>query len=58
MIPYSAVQSLDANPFSYSVLGNDNPHPQTVQEEEYFYEPAAPKRKLKVPPPSPRRSEL
>jgi len=38
------------------VLGNENP-PQTV-EEEYVYEPAGPKRKLKVPPPLPRRSEL
>jgi len=35
------------------VLGNDNP--QSV-EEEYVYEPS--KRKPKVPPPSPRRSEL
>ncbi|KAF8798031.1 hypothetical protein BYT27DRAFT_7203731 [Phlegmacium glaucopus] len=34
-------------------LGNDNP--QSV-EEEYVYEPS--KRKPKVPPPSPRRSEL
>lgn len=35
-------------------LGNDNP--QTV-EEEYIYEPGS-KRKVKVPPPLPRRSEL
>ena len=40
-------------PFLLSALGNDNP--QTV-EEEYLYEPS--KRKAKVPPPSPRRSEL
>jgi len=36
-------------------LGNDNP--QNI-EEEYIYEPASPKRKSKVPPPSSRRSEL
>ena len=39
--------------FLFSVLGNDSP--QNV-EEEYVYEPS--KRKPKVPPPSPRRSEL
>jgi len=37
------------------VLGNENP--QSV-EEEYVYEPAGSKRKPKVPPPLPRRSEL
>lgn len=40
---------------TFSVLGNDNP--QSV-EEEYVYEPAGSKRKPKVPPPLPRRSEL
>jgi hypothetical protein len=39
--------------FPLSVLGNDSP--QSV-EEGYLYEPS--KRKAKVPPPSPRRSEL
>jgi len=40
------------------VLGNDNP--QTAMEEEYRYEPAGARRNVppKVPPPSPRRSEL
>ncbi|KDR81619.1 hypothetical protein GALMADRAFT_239678 [Galerina marginata CBS 339.88] len=36
------------------VLGNGDP--QSAVEEEYVYEPS--KRKPKVPPPSPRRSEL
>ncbi|KAF5315942.1 hypothetical protein D9611_004696 [Ephemerocybe angulata] len=36
------------------VLGNEGP--QAV-EEEYVYEPVG-KRKAKVPPPTPRRSEL
>lgn len=40
---------------SYSALGNDDP--QTV-EDDYVYEPVGAKRKAKVPPPSPRRSEL
>jgi len=39
------------------LLGNENPNPQSF-EEEYVYDPAGPKRKLKVPPPLPRRSEL
>ena len=39
----------------FSALGSDNA--QTV-EEEYIYEPSGPKRKVKVPPPLPRRSEL
>jgi len=38
-----------------SALGNDSP--QHV-EEEYIYEPLGSKRKAKVPPPLPRRSEL
>jgi len=37
------------------VLGNGDP--QSAVEEEYVYEPSS-KRKPKVPPPSPRRSEL
>jgi len=37
------------------LLGNDNP--QHV-EDEYVYEPVGQKRKAKVPPPLPRRSEL
>ncbi|KAF5381120.1 hypothetical protein D9615_003963 [Tricholomella constricta] len=36
-------------------LGNDNP---SHVEDEYVYEPVGSKRKAKVPPPSPRRSEL
>jgi hypothetical protein len=36
-----------------SALGNDNP---TVEEE--YYDPSGVKRKAKVPPPLPRRSEL
>jgi len=39
------------------LLGNENPNPQSF-EEEYIYDPAGSKRKLKVPPPLPRRSEL
>jgi len=39
------------------VLGSENPNPQSY-EEEYIYDPAGPKRKLKVPPPLPPRSEL
>lgn len=39
--------------FASSALGNDSP----AVEEEYFYEPSG-KRKPKVPPPLPRRSEL
>ncbi len=38
---------------SYSALGNDEP----AVEEEYVYEPSG-RRKAKVPPPLPRRSEL
>jgi hypothetical protein len=41
----------------FSVLGSENPNPQSY-EEEYIYDPAGPKRKLKVPPPLPPRSEL
>jgi hypothetical protein len=38
----------------FSALGNDAPH----VEDEYIYEPVGSKRKAKVPPPLPRRSEL
>jgi hypothetical protein len=36
-------------------LGSDSPH---AVEEEYIYDPTGSKRKAKVPPPLPRRSEL
>lgn len=45
--------------FLFSALGSDHP-PQSVHEavEEEYVSYEQPKRKLKVPPPTPRRSEL
>jgi hypothetical protein len=41
---------------SYRDIGND--YPQQAVEEDYVYEPVGVKRKAKVPPTPPRRSEL
>lgn len=47
------MDTLTDSDFFYSALNNEEP----VVEEEFVYEPG-PKRKPKVPPPIPRRSEL